>query len=165
MKLRPYNPADLDTVMTLWRTASETAHPFLADELDSDARFIRDTCIPSADITIAEQGGRVLGFIALIDSFVGALFVDPAAHRRGIGRLLIAHARSARPHLTLEVYLENHPARAFYAALGFREVLCQITDDMGRPYRLVRMTTAPDSASALAGPGLPSPAALHLQAA
>jgi ribosomal protein S18 acetylase RimI-like enzyme len=156
MNLRPYTPADLGAVMAIWRRASEAGHPFLsAAELDADAHLVRTLYIPGAEITVAEADGRILGCATLVGSFVGGLFVDPAAHRRGIGRRLMAHAERLRGPLTLEVYLDNPLARAFYTALGYREILCQITDDQGRPHPLVRMTTAEDAASALPAPARP----------
>jgi ribosomal protein S18 acetylase RimI-like enzyme len=155
MILRPCRPADIDAVMAIWRRASEAGHPFLpAAELDADADLVRTLYIPGAEITVAEEDGRILGFVALVGSFVGGLFVDPAAHRRGVGRRLMADAESRRGSLTLEVYMENPSARAFYSALGYREILCQITDDQGRPHRLVRMTSAEDTASALPAPAI-----------
>jgi ribosomal protein S18 acetylase RimI-like enzyme len=150
--LRPYAPADLDAVMGVWRRASEAGHPFLAADLDADAELVRTLYIPGAEIIVAEADGRILGFVALVGSFVGGLFVDPAAHRRGVGRRLMAHAEAARGPLTLEVYHANLAARVFYGALGYREILCQITDDQGRPHPLVRMTSAEDAAEALPAP-------------
>ncbi len=139
MMLRPYASSDLDRVMDIWRCASEIAHPFLVGELDADAELVRNLYVPSADITVAEENSRVLGFVAIIGSVVGALFVDTSSHRRGIGRQLMDHAQAVHGPLSLEVYLENRTARDFYAALGYREVLCHMTDDQGRPHRLVQM--------------------------
>lgn len=150
--LRPYTPADLDTCMEIWRRASEYAHAFLGDTaLDADAILVRTLYIPGAEIIVAEADGRVVGFVALIGDFVGGLFVDPAHHGRGIGRRLMAAAERRRGPLTLEVYIRNRAARDFYAALGYREILCQINDDQGRPHPLVRMTRADDEARALPG--------------
>jgi ribosomal protein S18 acetylase RimI-like enzyme len=156
MILRPYTPADLDAVMAIWRRASEAGHPFLsAADLDADAELVRTLYIPGAEITVAEEDGRILGFVALVGTFVGGLFVDPAAHRRGVGRRLMADAESRRGPLTLEVYVANATARAFYRALGYREILCQITDDQGRPHPLVRMTSVEDAAQALPARAIP----------
>ena len=98
LRLRAYDPArDLDTCLAIWRRASEVGHPFLdAATLDADAVLIRDVYMPAADITVAEDGGRVVGFIALLDDLVGGLFVDPGAHRRGrVARWSRARSRRA----------------------------------------------------------------------
>lgn len=56
---------------------------------------------------------------------IGALAVDPAARRRGLGRALVACAgeQAARLQLPLRVRcdLRREPAHAFYRALGFDE--------------------------------------------
>jgi GNAT superfamily N-acetyltransferase len=138
--LRPWRPSDLEPCMAIWRAASEVGHPFLsAEDLDADAVLVRTLYMPSTDITVAEMGGVVVGFIALSGNFVGGLFVAPTRHRQGIGARLLAHAAARHPVLEVEVYLANRSARRFYAAAGFAEVLCQRFDDRGRALPLVRM--------------------------
>ncbi len=79
-------------------------------------------------ITIAEQRH----FTGEIDGYIGELAVASHAVRRGIGRALIAAARTwARDrglrHLTLHTGTANIPARDFYAALGFQEEEIRLT--------------------------------------
>lgn len=148
MRLRPFDIArDLDRCLAIWRAASEVGHPFLdAATLDADAAIVRTRYMPAAAIRVAESPGRVIGFIALLGDHVGGLFVDPAAHRTGAGRALVADALARKGRLTVEVYAANADARAFYAACGFTETGGRATDDQGRALPLVRMT-APGSAS------------------
>ncbi|GAB1479471.1 GNAT family N-acetyltransferase [Paracoccaceae bacterium] len=142
MKLRPYHgPRDLDRCTAIWRAASEAGHPFLdAATLDADAVVVRDNYMRAAEITVAEQAGAVVGFIALLGNLVGGLFVDPAAHRSGAGRALICDALRRRGRLEVEVYEANAGARAFYAACGFVETGRRDTDDHGRALPLICMT-------------------------
>jgi ribosomal protein S18 acetylase RimI-like enzyme len=95
--------------------------------------------MPAAAIRVADADRRPVGFIALLDSFIGGLFVDPAAHGRGIGRLLVLDALAKHPCLHVEVYEANAGARTFYARLGFRETGRRETDDQGRPWPLLRL--------------------------
>jgi GNAT superfamily N-acetyltransferase len=141
MKLRNYLAhADLDRCLEIWRDASELAHPFLdAATLDVDADVIRQTYMPAAEITIAEQDGRVIGFIALLGDLIGGLFVHPSDHRHGAGRALVADAQARKGRLEVEVYEANDGARAFYAACGFVETGRRATDDHGRELPLIRM--------------------------
>ena len=70
--------------------------------------------------------GTAAGFILLQSLPDGAeiltLAVQPAARRQGLARALLAHAFDAlgAPKLWLEVAQDNAPARALYAANGFR---------------------------------------------
>jgi ribosomal-protein-alanine N-acetyltransferase len=71
--------------------------------------------------------GHADGFIVLQSLPDGAeiltLAVAPAAQRQGVARALIAHAQSHldAARLWLEVAEDNAPARALYAAYGFRQ--------------------------------------------
>lgn len=140
LTLRPYAPADSDACLTIWRAASESGHPFLTSkELDGDAALVRDVYLPQADITLACIGDEPVGFVALIGSFIGGLFVLPGRHRSGIGRKLVQAAARAHGPLVVEVYEANTTARGFYGALGFVQAGRRASDDRGRPYPLLRL--------------------------
>lgn len=90
---------------------------------------------PAAAVFVAEGGdGNPEGFVhvrTFPDYFTGEphghvsdLVVDPRAEGRGVGRALMAAAEEwslARGHrlLTLNVFGENHRARALYDRLGY----------------------------------------------
>ncbi len=92
-----------------------------------------------AETWVALGAGRIQGFIGLLDAFVGGLFVDPAAHRAGIGRALVEHAAGRKGELSVDVYAANAAALAFYARLGFVPVGHRDVDDEGRPLPLVQL--------------------------
>ncbi len=79
---------------------------------------------------VCEEDGRVLGSLYLScippEGEVLALAVLPEARRRGVGRFLLENAINMLKSrgacvLYLDVRESNAPARALYAALGFRE--------------------------------------------
>jgi GNAT superfamily N-acetyltransferase len=154
MNLRRYNAhKDLDRCVEIWREASEVAHPFLdAATLAADADVIRQTYMPVAEITVAERGGQVIGFIALLDDLIGGLFVHPSHLRHGAGRALVADALARKGQLEVEVYEANAGARAFYTACGFVEEGRRETDDHGRELPLIRMALHPERAQDGFGP-------------
>ena len=138
--LRAYAEPDRDACLAIWRAASETGHPFLTRaELDADQLLVRDIYLSKAAITLACDGAGPVGFIALIDDFIGGLFVQPGRHRQGVGRLLVAAALQQAGPLRVEVYAANRKARRFYEALGFVQTAERPTDDRGRPHALVRL--------------------------
>lgn len=67
---------------------------------------------------------RGAGFIARDGERIHALYVHPDARGRGVGGVLLEQAKTACDRLELWVLAQNTPARAFYAARGFEEVLC-----------------------------------------
>lgn len=138
--LRPYTAADRDACLAIWRAASEAGHPFLSRaELDADQLLVRDIYLQKAEITLACDASGPVGFVALIDAFIGGLFILPAQHRRGVGRLLLGAAARDRPVLTVEVYAKNVDALQFYDALGFARVGARPCDDQGRGFALLRL--------------------------
>jgi len=118
--IRPYRNEDLEKLTDAWYAASQMAHPFLPQEFfDVERHNIADIYIPMADTFVYELDGRVVGFIAMIKNEVGALFVHPAFHGRGIGRALMDFARQLRGDLEVEVFKENRLGREFYRRYGF----------------------------------------------
>ncbi len=136
--IRSYQPADCEAVLAVWARASAVAHPFLSrDFLAQERRAIGELYLPNAETWVWEEGGAVAGFISLVGSEVGGLFVDPAFQRRGIGRALIEQARALRGALDVDVFELNGQGRAFYAAMGFAFIARSIHDETG--FVLVRM--------------------------
>jgi len=138
MQIRPYTPRDRAAVLDVWLEASKVGHPFLPpEELNRQQKLVGDVYLPNSETWVAEQDGRITGFIGLLDSFIGGLFVDPKQHGQGIGRDLIAHAYRLKGSLTVEVYADNPIAPAFYARCGFTETGRKDQDDEGRPLTLL----------------------------
>ncbi len=140
LELRPYRRADLEDCMRIWTAASLAGHPFLSpDDIASDEPLVRETYMPMAQITVALRGQHVIGFIAMIGDFIGALFVSPDHHRVGIGRALVGFEAERRATMSVEVYEDNAKARAFYEALGFAQTGRRDRDHRGRAHALVHM--------------------------
>lgn len=121
--IRIATQADEPAILSIWLTASKKAHLFLGEEtLESQVDLIRDVYLPRSTTYIFEAEGRVKGFISLIDSYIGALFVQPETQGVGIGKALLRHCKTLYPALTVGVYQKNHQAAAFYLRNGFRQV-------------------------------------------
>jgi putative acetyltransferase len=142
--LRKYQLADCDDVLGVWAAASALAHPFLTEGfLERERQEIRRTHLPSADTWVWEADGRVVGFISLLGSEIGAIFVDPNFHRAGIGRALVNQARAVRGDLEVEVFERNLLGRAFYAQLGFEFMERKVHDHTGLGVIRLRLNASP----------------------
>ena len=75
------------------------------------------------------EADRPLGFIALYQNSIDALYIRNDQHGQGYGSTLIQYAQSMRDGLELWTFQENTPARRFYAKHGFSEV--KFTDGSG----------------------------------
>ncbi len=89
-----------------------------------------------AETWVACHGKEPVGFISLLDSFVGGLFVALEHQGCGIGRTLVTRAAQRKGALSVEVYTRNRDAFPFYLALGFREISRRPSDDEGLPFEL-----------------------------
>lgn len=138
--IRAYVPGDLDSVADIWLAASRVGHAFFEeDELIRQQQLVRDIYLPAAENWLAVMDGRILGFIGLMDHFIGGLFVDPDAQRGGAGRALVRHALGLKGSLELDVYAANEGACSFYRSLGFVETGRRPDDEEGRPLEVIRM--------------------------
>jgi GNAT superfamily N-acetyltransferase len=98
--------------------ASLLAHP---DAIDLPLEQIE-----SGRVIVAEVGGTVMGFAAIIvredgDGELDALFVDPTSWRQGIGRGLVEESAELAGSLgATSLHVVGNPhAEGFYAACGF----------------------------------------------
>lgn len=123
MIIRPYTPADEDAVLAVWLRSTVEGQDFLPREFwESKIDDVRTNYLPVAVTFVAEDGGRILGFISLLNCMIGGLFVDTLCQRQKIGTSLVEYARSytGQP-LEVEVYEQNDRAQNFYKKCGFTE--------------------------------------------
>ncbi|MEO6602584.1 MAG: GNAT family N-acetyltransferase [Polyangiaceae bacterium] len=102
---------------------------------------------PAVSILVAERDSVIVGYAyarleprdwnSLLD-VSGALhdvFVSEAARRQGVARLLVDAVRGelrekGAPRLVLHTASKNATAREFFAALGFRETMVELTNEL-----------------------------------
>jgi len=138
--IRAYQAADKQTLSSIWYRASLEAHAFLGKDLLRDQqKLIEDVYLEKAETWVAVINGEPVGFIGLLDCFIGGLFVDPSAQGYGIGRRLLDHALALKGKLSLEVYADNKGACRFYQRLGFQEISRREEDDNGLPFANIWM--------------------------
>ncbi len=74
-------------------------------------------------VLVAELGGEVAGFVAVDGDEITWLYVDPAVHRRGVGRALLRRAVPlCGPAAWVEALAGNEAAIGLYESEGFRAV-------------------------------------------
>lgn len=140
--IRPFDAAtDLKKLSNIWFEASTKAHPFIGEKRLTEQRgLIEGEYLPKAETSVACLDGNAVGFISLLGTFIGGIFIAPDRQGHGVGRKLIADALARKGELSLEVYTENRQAVRFYNRLGFREVARRDIDDFGFPFPNATLT-------------------------
>lgn len=143
MHFRPASPADADAIATLhadsWRRHYRGAYSdaFLDGDVHADRLAVWTERLGAGDAqshtVLAEADGDLVGFAHTVfdaDPVWGALLdnlhVVHGRKRQGIGSQLLDRATAAAGERGTGLYLwvleQNVPARAFYEALGGRQV-------------------------------------------
>jgi len=107
--------------------------------MDYLPRVPREAAVPIAarirgheEVWVAEEGGRLLGFLGIEHSAsLGApvlekLYVEPGEQNRGVGTALLLKAKELRPDALYLWVFQKNPARRLYERNGF--VLVRLTD-------------------------------------
>ncbi|WED25644.1 N-acetyltransferase [Vibrio sp. DW001] len=130
--IRRYEEDDVEVVLDIWLSASIQAHNFVAAEFwVSQVDSMRNVYIPASETYVYEKESKVVGFYALYENTLAAIFVAPDEQGRGIGKQLMNHAKRQRTSLTLSVYKENEPSFIFYRSQGFIVISEQIDEHTG----------------------------------
>jgi ribosomal protein S18 acetylase RimI-like enzyme len=117
--IRDFRPEDIDNVMCLWLDTNILSHDFI------DSGYWRANfeavkiMIPKATVFVYERDGDIRAFIGLMESFIAGIFVSNDFQSKGIGKLLLDHAKEKHGELYLNVYKKNSRAIRFYLREGF----------------------------------------------
>ena len=125
LKLRRGTDPDAVAVSALYlraRKAAKATIPMTAHTDDETRRWIAERVVPHTELWVAEDdGGALVGLLALDQDRVDQLYVEPTLTGRGIGSELIGLAMRARPEgLRLWTFESNLGAQRFYERHGFR---------------------------------------------
>ena len=123
--LREAVARDADALCDLYLASRRAALPYLKKvHSDEETRtWISAVLLRDCSVWVAEEKGRIVGFVAIAGTHLEQLYLHPDHLRRGIGSLLLAKAKELSPDgLTLYTFQRNAAARAFYEAHGFTAV-------------------------------------------
>lgn len=114
-------PRDVDDIARVMR-ASLSSHSWIPTlhKAEEDRAFIREQVLPRQDVTVAEAGGGIVGFIAVHDGWVDELYLSPEWTGQGIGSRLLEQATAGMRTTKLYCFQQNSGARRFYERHGFR---------------------------------------------
>lgn len=127
MRIRAYEPSDLEELVAFWHEATTMAYPYIAImqqyTIDSHRAYFQRVILAEYSVWVGELDGQLVGFLAINQDFIDQLYVRVSQQQRGIGSALLEQAKRLSPtHLRLYAFQKNQPARAFYERHGFRAV-------------------------------------------
>jgi ribosomal protein S18 acetylase RimI-like enzyme len=123
MVLRRVTTSDTDLILAFWKASG--AEVSATDTPEHVRRAIEH---PSAAFIVAAEDGQIVGsVIGAFDGWRGNIYrlvVHPDYRRRGIARTLVreverAFAEWGVSRVTALVVIDRHPAREFWAAMGY----------------------------------------------
>lgn len=126
--IRRYKKTDTQKILDLWLSASVQAHHFVpADYWQKMQTSVRDHYLPNTETFVFEDRHQIKGFISVLDgNYIGALFVAPQWQKKRIGGKLLRFVQRRYPLLSLNVFVKNPQAIAFYQRGGFKITAEQI---------------------------------------
>jgi putative acetyltransferase len=138
--LRPYQAADEETAIELWRRTWQIAYPRLdfTARLDWWRQRGRTELVPTATITMAEAAGQLVGFVTVDPNtmYLDQIVVAPEAWGSKTAGALMAEARRISPAgLDLAVNADNGRAIRFYERQGFVVTGTDVNPRSGTPVR------------------------------
>lgn len=111
---------DIAYCADIWLAASIAGHAFIPEAFwQGQHQAMCDRYLPQARIRLACMGGEILGFSAMRERTLEALFVLPAHWSKGIGTLLLRDVMGGSTTVKLAAYAQNKRAIDFYTRAGF----------------------------------------------
>jgi len=141
VQIRQYRETDLEAVLSSWEVATRLVHKFMTEEfIAQELKNIAEIYLPNTDTWVAEFDGEVKGFIALMGNEVGAIFLQPDCHGKGVGKALMDKAQELHGDLEVEVFKENAIGRSFYSKYGFEAFEEKLHDPTGQQVLRLKFT-------------------------
>lgn len=137
IKIRDYQPEDLENIVQIWYETWHQTFPHLQHPQPYAGwkqKFYELEQI--GDIFIAEVENKITGFAVILttEQCLSQLFVDGNYQKLGIGSVLLNLAKRLCPQgLNLYTLQENLKARAFYEKHGFKARTFSINEFNGQP--------------------------------
>ncbi|MEM7333038.1 MAG: GNAT family N-acetyltransferase [Chloroflexota bacterium] len=120
--IRPYQPSDWEAVCDVHDRARplEIIHFMPVDEIQALVDVYEEDGFFDGQQFVAEQNGKVVGFVCVDAEELTWLYVDPNSHRQGIGRLLFEHVKPIMGDYA-HVLAVNPDAIRFYEKMGYQQ--------------------------------------------
>ncbi|WP_172198043.1 GNAT family N-acetyltransferase [Saccharibacillus qingshengii] len=129
IEIQKARPEHFPLLAQIWLDTSISAHSFIDSAYwTTNKQAMEEQYLPQSDVYMCLENGEIVGFAAVMDTRLAALFIDESRQGRGYGRRLLDCVKKDRDTVRLNVYAQNAQANAFYRKQGF-ELEKQQTDE------------------------------------
>lgn len=121
MEIRKLENNDIVEVVELWYETSIKAHDFISPDYWKENKEAMGTIyLPNSETYLAIKEGNIIGFIAMAENYLAAIFVKNNMQGNGVGKNLLNYIKERRETIQLKVYKKNYNSVNFYKRQGFK---------------------------------------------
>lgn len=121
MEIRRLKNNDIVEVVELWYKISIKAHDFISPNYWKENKKTMGTIyLPNSETYLAIKEGNIVGFIAMVENYLAAIFVKNNIQGNGVGKKLLNYIKERRETIQLKVYKKNYNSINFYKNQGFK---------------------------------------------
>lgn len=123
IEIRRLKNSDIEEVVELWYEVSIKAHDFISpDYWKGNKDAMAKVYLPNSETYVAMEAGNIIGFVAMAENYLAAIFVKSNMQGNGVGKRLLDYIKDRREVIQLKVYKKNFKSVNFYESQGFRVV-------------------------------------------
>ncbi|TRX72688.1 GNAT family N-acetyltransferase [Carboxylicivirga sp. M1479] len=120
MEIRELSNEDINAVVELWYNVSVQAHSFIPNDYwEKNKEAMATQYLPGSECYLALNEEEIVGFVAMVEDYLAAIFVQTNMQGSGIGKKLLDFIKSKREAIQLKVYKNNFKSIQFYKQQGF----------------------------------------------
>jgi putative acetyltransferase len=125
--IREFQDTDKADVVGVWHRSGLAAYTFLptwqAFTIEQAHWVFENIIRPQCAIWVGTLDGHIVAYLAMKESYIDRLYVDPLEWGKGWGTPLVNFAKHLSPNgLELRTHQANHAARTLYERHGFQAV-------------------------------------------
>ncbi|MBT2289083.1 GNAT family N-acetyltransferase [Paenibacillus albidus] len=130
---------DYDMIINLWERSVMATHHFLSFKDKEEIKKELPMYFPHLDVRLWYIEDSIIGFTAINENHLEALFLDPDKIGKGYGKQIMQICINGFGITSVDVNKQNENATRFYLKSGFGIIGEDLTDGAGRPYPILHL--------------------------
>jgi len=132
MIIRKLETKDIESTVELWYKTSVITHNFISTAYwRKNKEAMATIYLPNSETFVSVENERIVGFIAISENYLAAIFVDNELQGKGIGKTLLNFIKEKRSTIQLKVFKKNIQSIEFYKSQNFNVVSDNTDEETG----------------------------------